>query len=112
MVIATVSVVPVGTKTPSLSGYVAKALRAVTQAEGVNYQLMSMGTILERELDVVLAAVSKMHETLFDPEVQRVLTTVTIDDRRDKKPTMAYKVESVMRKQSNEPDERTGSVGS
>ena len=98
MVIVEVSVVPVGTKTPSVSRYVARAVKALRQERGVKYQLTAMGTILEGELNQVLEAVKKMHESLFDAEVKRVVTSVKIDDRRDKELTMDYKVTSVTRK--------------
>lgn len=98
MVIAEVSVVPVGAKTPSLSAYVAKAVKVLSQEKGIKYQLTAMGTLLEGELDEVLRVVKRMHECLFDGEVKRVVTTVSIDDRRDKVLTISYKVESVMKK--------------
>ncbi len=98
MVIAEVSVVPIGTKTPSVSEYVAKAIKVLREEKGVKYQLTAMGTLMEGELDEVLEAAKKMHECLFDEDVKRVVSTIKIDDRRDKKLTISYKVESVMRK--------------
>ena len=98
MVIAEVSVIPIGTKTPSVSKYVAKAIKILTQEKEVKYQLTAMGTLVEGELDAVLGAVKKMHERTFDEEVKRVVTTIRIDDRRDKASTISYKVESVMKK--------------
>jgi len=98
MVIAEVSVVPMGTKTPSVSGYVAKAIKVLREEKGVKYQLTAMGTLVEGELDEVLEAAKKMHECLFDKDVKRVVSTIRIDDRRDKMLTISYKVESVMKK--------------
>jgi uncharacterized protein (TIGR00106 family) len=98
MVIAEVSVVPMGTKTPSASKYVAKALKVLSEEKGVKYQLTAMGTILEGELDAVLEAAKKMHQCLFDEDVKRVVSTIRLDDRRDKMLTISYKVESVMKK--------------
>ena len=98
MVIAEVSVVPMGTKTPSASKYVAKALKVLSEEKGVKYQLTAMGTILEGELDAVLEASKKMHQCLFDEDVKRVVSTIRLDDRRDKMLTISYKVESVMKK--------------
>ena len=97
MVIAEVSLVPMGTKTPSTSKYVAKALKVLREEKGVKYQLTAMGTLVEGELDEVLEAAKKMHECLFDEDVKRVVSTIRIDDRRDKMLTISYKVESVMR---------------
>ena len=98
MVIAEVSVTPVGTQTPSVSEYVAKAIRALRQEKDTRYELTAMGTIIEGELDKVLRAVRRMHESLFDDGVKRVITTIRIDDRRDKELSMSYKVQSVMQK--------------
>jgi len=98
MVIAEVSVAPIGTKTPSVSKYVAKALKVLAEEKGVNYQLTAMGTLIEGELDEVLKAAKKMHECLFDEDIKRVVSTIRIDERRDKSLSMSYKVESVMKK--------------
>ena len=98
MVIAEVSIIPMGTKTPSASAYVAKAIKSLMQQKNVKYQLTAMGTLLEGELSQVLDAAKRMHESVFSGEVKRVVTRITIDDRRDKKLTIDYKVQSVMKK--------------
>ena len=98
MVIAEVSIIPIGTKTPSVSGYVAKAVNALKQQKNVKYELTAMGTLLEGELSQVLDAAKRMHESVFSEEVRRVITRITIDDRRDKDLTMDYKVQSVLKK--------------
>ncbi len=98
MVTAEVSITPIGTKTPSASEYVAKAIKVLRQQKGVKYQLTAMGTLLEGELSEVFDAVKRMHESVFDEEVKRVVTSITIDDRHDKKLTIDYKVQSVMEK--------------
>ena len=98
MVIAEVSVMPVGTKTPSVSEYVAKAIKTIRQQESVKYQLTAMGTLLEGELSDVLELTKVIHLSVFDEEVKRVVTSIKIDDRRDKISTIDYKVQSVMKK--------------
>lgn len=100
MAIAEVRVVPVGTRTSSLTKYVARAVDAVRRQQGIRYQLTPTGTVLEGSLDNVLNAVKKMHEATFGDEVMRVVTTVEIDDRRDKEVTMESKVESVQQQLS------------
>lgn len=95
MAVVEVSIVPLGTGTPSASRYVARALRVLEGQGAVNYELTPMGTIIEGDLDGVLSLVRQMHESGFDEEVRRVLTTITIDDRRDKRSTMENKVRSV-----------------
>jgi uncharacterized protein (TIGR00106 family) len=98
MAIAEVSVVPLGTKTPSVSQYVAKAVRILEREKDLKYQTTAMGTIVEGDLDRILTVVKKMHEGVFGEGVVRVLTTVKIDDRRDKAQTMKAKVDSVREK--------------
>jgi uncharacterized protein (TIGR00106 family) len=98
MVIAEVSIIPVGTNSPSVSKYVAKAIEALRQQSGVSYKLTAMGTLIEGELSDVLEAAIRMHQSIFDEEVKRAVTSIKIDDRRDKNSTIDYKVRSVMRK--------------
>jgi len=98
MAIAEVSVVPLGTKTASVSQYVARAVKVLEGEKGLKYEITAMGTIVEGELDRILAAVKKMHEATFGEGVARVLTTVKIDDRRDKAQGMKEKVDSVRKK--------------
>ncbi len=97
MAMAEVTVVPMGTGTPSLSAYVAEVLKLVKES-GIKYQLTPMGTILEGDLDEIFALVRRMHEVPFSDEIKRVVTTLKIDDRRDKPLTMESKVEAVTSK--------------
>jgi uncharacterized protein (TIGR00106 family) len=98
MAIAEISVVPLGTKTPSVSQYVARAVKVLEREKDVKYEITAMGTIIEGDLDMILAVVKKMHEEVFEEGVARVLTTVKIDDRRDKTQGMKGKVDSVKKK--------------
>jgi uncharacterized protein (TIGR00106 family) len=98
MAIAEVSVVPLGTKTPSVSQYVARAVKVLERDKDVKYQVTAMGTILEGDLDRILAVVKRMHEAVLVEGVVRVLTTIKIDDRRDKPQTMNEKLDSVKKK--------------
>jgi uncharacterized protein (TIGR00106 family) len=98
MAVAEVSIVPIGTKSTSVSKHVASALRALRKEKKVVFELTPMGTILEGELDNVLKAAKKMHEAVLEGGARRVVTTIKIDDRRDKPLTMSGKVESVVLK--------------
>ena len=98
MAIVQVSVVPVGTGTPSISSYVAGAVGVLANQKEVKYQLAPMGTVIEGDLGKVLGIVQKMHQSVFGENVQRVLTTIIIDDRRDKTATMESKVDAVKKK--------------
>lgn len=97
MVVAGISVVPVGTKTASVSSYVRDCLRVLDKHKDLKYELTPMATVIEGSLNAILEVVREMHEAPFSKGVMRVLTHITIDDRRDKELTMQGKVESVMK---------------
>jgi uncharacterized protein (TIGR00106 family) len=98
MAIVEISVIPLGTKTPSVSRYVADALRILEKEKGIKYELTSMGTIIEGDLDKVLDLAKKMHEAVFDKEILRAVTIIKIDDRRDKPLSMEGKIKSIQDK--------------
>ncbi len=91
-----ISVVPMGTRSPSVGVYVAECIK-VLKKDRVHYSLNSMGTVIEGELDDLLKIVKKMHSAPFRRGVQRVVTSIKIDDRRDKKLSGKSKVNSVRR---------------
>lgn len=96
MAIVEVTIVPLGTGSPSVSHYVAEVHKVLEQAEeAVKFQLTPMSTIIEGELDELLAVVRRMHEVPFSKGAVRVNTTIRIDDRRDKAATMESKLQSV-----------------
>lgn len=95
MAIAEVSVVPLGTQSPSVSQYVARAIKVLEQEKYVKYEITAMGTIIEGDLDRILGVVRRMHEGIFGEGVVRVITTVKIDDRRDKAQGVKAKLDSL-----------------
>ena len=98
MAIVDVAVIPIGTETPSVSHYVAsvqKVLRKYKEAGKINFQLTPMNTVIEGDLPVLFEVIQAMHEVPFQEGIQRVATTIRIDDRRDVKRSMDYKVERV-----------------
>lgn len=97
MAVVFVTIAPLGTATPSLSRYVAGVER-VLDASGLRHELTAMGTIIEGDLDAILAVVRKMHEEPFGEGAVRVSTLIKIDDRRDKEHTIAGKMKSVREK--------------
>ena len=97
MAIVEISIVPLGTKSSSLSAYVAQVLRVLKEST-LQYELTPMGTIVSGDLDEILKVVRKMHESVFSPEINRVLTQIKIDDRRDRAASPQQKIRSVMDK--------------
>ncbi len=98
MAIVEVSVVPIGTGSPSISEYVVQAVKVLQNEKDLKYELTGMGTIIEGDLERLLTLVRKMHQAVFDSGAMRVLTTVKIDERRDKASTISSKVASVKEK--------------
>ena len=98
MAMAEVTVVPLGTKTPSVSQYVAMAVKVLEREKDLKYETTAMGTIIEGDLGRILAVVRKMHEGVFAEGVTRVITTLKIDDRRDKAQSMKEKLDSLKKK--------------
>ena len=98
MAIAEVSIIPIGTGSASVSQYVARAISILQREKDVKYELTAMGTIIEGDVDAILGAVKRMHQAIFNEGVRRVVTTVKIDDRRDKPLTSRGKIESVLKK--------------
>jgi len=96
MPIMEIAIVPLGTKTPSVSKYIANSIGVLKKEKGIKYKLTSMGTIVEADsAERLLSIASKMHNKALDSGIERVVTTVKIDDRKDKKLTMAKKIKSV-----------------
>ena len=97
-VVAEISVVPLGTGSTSLSQYVAACMAVLEGRKDVSYQLTPMGTVIEGPLGKVLEVVRQLHEVPFNQGAFRVLTSLKIDDRRDKALTIAGKVGSVVKR--------------
>jgi len=98
MAMIEVSVVPVGTPTPSISQYVAGAVRILQSEPDIKYELTAMGTIIEGDMERLLTLAGRMHESAFEAGVMRVVTNIKIDERRDKPLTMNGKIDAVKKK--------------
>lgn len=96
MAIVEVTVIPIGTATTSLSGYVADLHRLLEQVpEPIQFQMTPMSTIIEGELQDLFQVLQRLHEAPFQHGAQRVSTSIKIDDRRDKNASMEQKLRSV-----------------
>jgi uncharacterized protein (TIGR00106 family) len=98
MAMVEVSVVPIGTSAPSISQYVAEAVRILKNEKGIKYELTAMGTIIEGDLDRLLALAARMHNSAFAGGIMRVSTSIRIDERRDKPLTITGKLEAVRKR--------------
>ncbi len=97
-----ISIIPLGTQTPSVSHYVTEAVNLLKKEKEIKYTLVSMGTIIEADtVEKLLEIAGKMHHAVLGSEVQRVVTTIKIDDRTDKNLSMNGKIQSVKEKITN-----------
>ena len=95
MAMIDISVVPVGTASPSVSQFVAGAVGILKSEPDIKYQLTPMNTVIEGDLAQLLSLAQRMHESAFKAGAVRVVTTLRIDERRDKPLTMEGKLKAV-----------------
>ena len=97
MPIMEIKIMPIGTQSASVSKHVAKAIKTLEQA-GVKYQVTPMGTIVEADSVERLFDIAKlMHQAALD-DLDRIVTFIELDERKDKPLTMAGKLKSVEQK--------------
>lgn len=88
--IAEIQVVPLGVGI-SVRKEVMRA-HALLEEAGLHTELHAYGTNVEGELDQVLDAIRRVHETLHAEGVPRLATNIKLGTRTDKEPTLAGKV--------------------
>ena len=98
MAIMEISIFPIGTGSTSISDHVTEAIRVIQKEKRLKYRLTSMGTMVESDLDRLLSLARKMHRTVLKGQVKRIITSITIDERRDRELTIDGKIESVRQK--------------
>ncbi len=96
LIIAELTVVPIGTSNPSVSRYVKIALDEIKKI-GLKYQSSAMGTIIESEnIDDIFLAIKRIREVLFGQDILRLVTTLKLDERRDKEASIDQKLKSIL----------------
>jgi uncharacterized protein (TIGR00106 family) len=98
IITAELEIVALGTGSTSMSYHISEAVKAIEKS-GVKYQLTPMGTVMEvSSIDEAFNAMKAAHEAVIKKGVKRVVTHLTIDDRRDAPKSMDEKIESVKSK--------------
>ncbi len=95
MALCEINVVPIGTGSPSIGDYIAKVVKDCKEAK-LEYQVTAMGTLIRGSAGEIFKLAPKLHEIPFGMGIKRVLTTISIDDRRDKDVGIDDKVQSVL----------------
>jgi uncharacterized protein (TIGR00106 family) len=93
-VLASFSVLPVGVG-EALSRHVAKIV-AIIDESGLDYRLGAMSTTVEGDEEEVLDLIMKCHRAARET-APRVLTSITIDDRRGAEGRITGKIADVER---------------
>jgi uncharacterized protein (TIGR00106 family) len=94
MALMQLAIIPLGTGSSSVGSYVADVQKALEQS-GLPYKLTDMSTIIEGSSKELLALAAQLSETPFSKGVHRVVTQITLDDRRDKTMHLGDKIASV-----------------
>ncbi len=95
--IAAVSIAPLG-EGPSVSEYVAEAIRVLKEDGRVEWELGPMCTTIWGDPKVIFEVILKMQEAMFRKGAVRVSTVIKMDERRDKELNPRDKVQSVLGK--------------
>lgn len=95
MAIMEISISPRSIEGISISQHLAPAI-AVIKRSGLYYEVHAMGTNVQGTTVELLRVAEQMHLASFSDEVQRVVTTIKIDERRDKEVQLASKVSSIV----------------
>ena len=94
MALMHLTIIPLGTNSPSLGEYVAD-IQKVLEKSGFPYELTDMGTIIEGNTGDLLKLAAQLTESPFLKGVNRVLTQISLDDRRDKNVSIGAKKAAV-----------------
>lgn len=86
------SIVPVGSGS-SIGDRLAEVMKIV-DSSGLPYKVNPMGTVVEGKWEDLFRLVKRCHSTVLRNE-ERVITTISIDDRKDKPNRIEGKVKSV-----------------
>lgn len=93
--LAELEIIPIGTQSASLSGVLAEVALLIDRS-GLDYRVGPMGTVVEGDWDRVMVLAKQCHQAVLASS-GRVMTTIRIDDRKDKPGTgrIIQKVQSL-----------------
>lgn len=96
MALMQLTIIPLG-EGVSVGKYVAE-IQTRLEEEKATFHLTDMATLIEGDVPTLLNILSKIYETPFENGATRVVTNITIDDRRDKTIHIGDKIEAVKRR--------------
>ncbi len=89
------SIVPLG-KGASVSAVIARVMKVVIDS-GIRYKANPMGTVVEGDWALVMGVVKRCHDEAMK-DSDRVVTSIKIDDYREREDRLDAKLESVEKK--------------
>ncbi|WHH57095.1 MTH1187 family thiamine-binding protein [Petroclostridium sp. X23] len=95
MPILEISVIPIGTSSASIGDMVTQACQIVKN-KGLEHEITATSTLVEGDFNQLIQVAQEMHAIPFKAGAQRVITSMTIDERHDKNDSMDDKVEEVI----------------
>ena len=90
-----ITIIPMGTQTPSVGNFIADVQQLLAD-RGAEFELNDMGTVIYGTPEKLLALAADIHEFPFSRGAQRVVTQITLDDRRDKERNIGDKKKAVL----------------
>jgi uncharacterized protein (TIGR00106 family) len=94
MIIAQLSIAPLGEGT-SVSRYV-KIVLETLQKEHIKFETNAMATVIETDnISTLFNVIEKAHNSVAQSGVERIITEIKIDDRRDKPANIQSKLASL-----------------
>ncbi len=88
MAVAEISLEPVGTCSASISDIITESVKMLKGEPNVRFDVTAMGTIVEGDAHQILSLAECMREACFKAGATRVITTIRLDERRDKAMSM------------------------
>jgi uncharacterized protein (TIGR00106 family) len=93
------SIIPLGSGS-SIGDEIAKVIKIV-DSSGLSYKVNPMGTVVEGKWDEVMGLIKRCHQAVFRNQ-DRVITMISIDDRKRKPNRIDEKVRSIERRLGKE----------
>ncbi|MCK5515966.1 MAG: MTH1187 family thiamine-binding protein [Desulfobulbaceae bacterium] len=95
MALMQITIIPLGTETPSVGSYVADVQELLADKKGIDFELNDMGTLIHGNAKELLHLAAEIHEHSFNKGAKRVVTQISIDDRRDIERSIGEKKQAV-----------------
>ena len=97
MALMQITVIPLGTADPSVGKFIAD-IELFLRERGVDHSLGDMGTVISGDPKTLFSLAHEMHSLSFSRGAKRIVTHITIDDRRDVERGLGEKTDAVLQR--------------